>query len=258
MQSNPQLSRPSNHSPALTKCNKQPWFVRGSIAAVMIFIMTGCAGSAETDANLARQNAASHSATPYPASENMNKSMSSNTNTFGGSSNMGGYTSANSNASQTSARDEETVTEAGGMAGVWNGTLRCDNGQSSPSVVKVAESGNPVFEYRDQSGAREVELSDSGQQVRYVPPGGGVVTVVVNSLATSSTHISFRLNVNSTKTSGSILDQSEGSLALDATLSGSELDVVMRMNSISVASQPGIVVPDDESQSVCRGRLRRE
>lgn len=251
MQSNPQLPCPSTNHPAPAKSNQKPFVILVSIAAVMIFSMTGCGGSAGSNTGVTRYDSAPPSAGASSGSSNTGGSVSTNSNTYAGSSNTGGAMSTNSYASETSS------TEAGGLAGVWSGTLRCDNGQTSSSVIKVSESGNPVYEYEERSGPREVELTSSGQQVKYVPPGGGVVTLVVNSVAASSSSISFALNITKEKTAYETIDQSQGSLSMEATLSGSELEVVMRMRSVSITSQTDLVVPGDESQSVCRGRLRK-
>lgn len=257
MQSNPQLPCSSTNPLAPAKSNQKPFVILVSIAAVMIFTMTGCAGPAGSNTGATRYDSASPSENTSAGSSNTGGSMSTNSNTYTGSSNVGGAMSTNSYASENSSAGGDTATGTGGLAGVWSGTLRCDNGQTSSSVLKVSEAGNPVFEYESQSGAREVELTSSGQQVRYVPPGGGVVTLVVNSVAASSSRISFALNITKEKTAYETIDQSEGSLSMEATLSGSELEVVMRMRSVSITSQTDLVVPGDESQSVCRGRLRK-
>jgi hypothetical protein len=43
----------------------------------------------------------------------------------------------------------------------------------------------------------------------------------------------------------------------EANIAGSELEVEFTVRSQNVLSQPGIVVPGDESEVVCRGRLRK-
>lgn len=153
----------------------------------------------------------------------------------------------------------ETMTgAAGGLTGTWSGNLRCNNGETVESTYHISPSGNPIYKYQTKNGWREAELASSGQTVRFVPAQGGVVTVTVNSLSTSPERISYALNITEESTSGGTLDQREASVMTDAKLSGAELEVELTVRSMSVVSQPGIVVPGDESSGVCRGKLRKE
>ena len=122
---------------------------------------------------------------------------------------------------------------------------------------RIASSGNPVYEYQSKSGPREVELSEPGQTVRFVPPGGGVTTVVVDSISTSPERITYALNISEESSGGGTLSQSRATMESEATIDGSNLDVEFTVRSQNVLSQPGIVVPGDESKIVCRGRLRK-
>ena len=122
---------------------------------------------------------------------------------------------------------------------------------------RIASSGNPVYEYQSKSGPREVELSEPGQMVRFVPPGGGVTTVVVDSISASPERITYSLNISEESSGGGTLSQSRATMESDATIDGSSLEVEFTVRGQNVLSQPGIVVPGDESRMVCRGRLRK-
>lgn len=235
MQDTHQSPHPPNNLPAPPKSNKKLRVILGSIASVMSIMLGGCGGSAQSG----DYPTSAHSTSP-PAVTTSNS------------------TSPSANMTQTHSEAEAPASRAVGLTGTWSGTLQCSNGQTLPSTFKVAGSGNPIYQYRGSSGPREAELTSSGQEVQYVPPGGGVVTLTVNSLSTSSDHISFALNITEEKTSGETLDQSEASITADAKLSGAELEVEMNISSQAVVSQPGIVLPDDGSAGVCRGRLRKE
>ncbi len=159
--------------------------------------------------------------------------------------------SDNSDSSRPAANSDESG------EGSWNWTVTCDNGNQMDASYKIASSGNPVYEYQSKSGPREVELSEPGQMVRFVPPGGGVTTVVVDSISTSPERISYSLNISEESSGGGTLSQSRATMETDATIDGSNLDVEFTVRSQNVLSQPGIVVPGDESRIVCRGKLRK-
>ena len=154
-----------------------------------------------------------------------------------------------------SSRSDSGTTDSG--EGSWKGTVSCDNGNTMDASYKIASSGNPVYEYQSKSGPREVELIEPGQVVRFVPPGGGVTTVTVDSISTSPERITYSLNVSEESSGGGTLSQSRATMETDATIDGSNLDVEFTIRSQNVLSQPGIVVPGDESRIVCRGKLRK-
>jgi hypothetical protein len=232
MRNNHQPPCPLNNLHAPPKSNRRPWAIFDPLACVMIFMLLGCAGSSRSD---------------YTTNSTSPPATSANSSTA----------SSNSNSNRASSRTDAPTSQSGGMAGTWSGSLQCSNGRSLESIFKVSSSGNPIYEYQSKSGAREAELTSSGQKVQYVPPGGGVVTLVVNSLSTSSDHISFALRITEERTTGETLDQNEASLTADARLSGAELEVEMNVRSQGVASQPSFVVPDKESAGTCRGKLQK-
>jgi hypothetical protein len=141
--------------------------------------------------------------------------------------------------------------------GSWKGTVSCNNGNQLDASYRIAASGNPVYEYQSKSGPREVELTEPGQTVRFVPPGGGVTTVVVESISASPERITYALSISDESSGGGTLSQSQARMESEATIDGSDLEVEFTVRSQNVLSQPGIVVPGDESIVVCRGRLRK-
>jgi hypothetical protein len=160
--------------------------------------------------------------------------------------------SGNSRSSRTGS---DTESSAGG--GSWKGTVNCDDGNELDASYKIAASGNPVYEYQSKSGPREVELTEPGQMVRFVPPGGGVTTVVVDTISASPDHITYALSISEERAGGGTLSQSRARMESEANISGSDLEVEFTVRGQNVLSQPGILVPGDESVVVCRGRLRK-
>ncbi len=166
-------------------------------------------------------------------------------------SDRGSGDSGNSGTSRSASTNDESG------EGSWTGTVSCDDGNQMDASYKIASSGNPVYEYQTRSGPREVELNEPGQMVRFVPPGGGVTTVVVDSIAASPERITYSLNISEESSGGGTLSQSRATMETEATIDGSNLQVEFTVRSQNVMSQPGIVVPGDESRVVCRGNLRK-
>lgn len=175
----------------------------------------------------------------------------------GFSCNLSDRGSGNDGNSDNSGSSSSDSSSAGSGEGSWRGTISCDNGETMDASYKIASSGNPVYEYQSKSGPREVELSEPGQMVRFVPPGGGVTTVTVDSISTSPERITYSLSISEESSGGGTLSQSRATMESDATIDGSNLDVEFTIRSQNVLSQPGIVVPGDESIVVCRGKLRK-
>ena len=176
---------------------------------------------------------------------------------IGFSCNLSDRGSGNERSSDNSGSSGSDSGRADSGEGSWRGTVSCDNGNTMDASYKIASSGNPVYEYQSKSGPREVELSEPGQIVRFVPPDGGVTTVTVDSISTSPERITYSLNISEESSGGGTLSQSRATMEADATIDGPNLDVEFMLRSQNVLSQPGIVVPGDESRVVCRGKLRK-
>src|SRR5664279_201285 len=64
---------------------------------------------------------------------------------------------------------------ANDLAGTWSGTLT--GTKTFPTQFTFSDSGNMVLTYVDnRNQIRRAELSEAGQQIQYVPRGGGVMT----------------------------------------------------------------------------------
>ena len=147
----------------------------------------------------------------------------------------------------------------GALTGTWSGTLDCDDGDSADATVKVSDEGNPLYLYQAKGGPREVEVTSVGQTIRFVPPGGGVYTAVIDSLSVTNDGFSYSTRTSTERASGGTLTQGGGRVSYKAALAGGVLDFEVVSNSSVTLSQPGIVVPGgDGTTTVCRGKLQRE
>lgn len=90
--------------------------------------------------------------------------------------------------------------------GTWQGTLTGD-GQAIEFTVAFSEDGYALYEYKNNKGVvQTVELSAPGQ-VQFVPPGGGVRTVAVESVVKRPGGLSYVLHIRFERASGGYLDQ---------------------------------------------------
>jgi hypothetical protein len=95
---------------------------------------------------------------------------------------------------------------AADLTGTWQGTIAAD-GQAVEFRQTFSDNGYVLFDYTNNRGlVQTVELSAPGQ-VQWVPPGGGVSTVAVESIAKRPGGVSYVLHSAFERTSGGYLDQ---------------------------------------------------
>ncbi len=143
------------------------------------------------------------------------------------------------------------------LTGVWTGQPRCDDGDQVASTFRVAPSGNPMHEYDTKNGARSEELKSVGQTIRFIPPEGGVSTIVVDTLSVGGERISYTLRLSHERTNNGTLTQQRGALTVNAAAKGTELDFSFALKESVAVSQPGFVLPPSESATSCAGPLKR-
>lgn len=213
-----QQPSPPENIPMPTKSNKKLWIILGSIIGVLVIMLGGCVACGAL-IGLSRL----------------------------------------SDDSQTASDSGPSGTGKGGALAAtnWTGTLNCDDGDNLPVVMKFAETGNPLYDYQTSSGLREVELTSPGQSFRFVPSGGGVTNIELNSISVTSDRMNHTMSVSRERSAGGTIIQSRSVITTEAALSGSMLEVETTIRSSSAASQPGYVIPD-ESATVCRGKLTRQ
>jgi hypothetical protein len=207
--------------------NKKLWIVLGSIIGTCVILMGGCVACAAL----------------FGLSKLSKEELTTSDSKSRGSGESGSRSDGSGGG--------------GALAGTWNGTLNCDDGNEQPVIFKFADTGNPLYDYRTSSGLKEVELTSPGQTLRFVPPGGGVTNIVLDSLSVSSDRMSHTMSVSIERSGGGTMIQSRGSITTEAALSDSMLEVQTTTRSSSTASQPGYVIPD-ELTTTCRGKLSRE
>jgi hypothetical protein len=206
--------------------NKKLWIILGSVIGLLVIVMGGCVACGAL---------------------------------------IGLSSLSNSNVANTDTDDPDSPrrssvksgSSSGALAGSnWTGTSNCDDGDNLEMIFKFADSGNPIYEYQTKSGLRSVELTEAGQLIRFVPPGGGVTSITVDSLDVSSDRASHVMSFSTERSGGETLTQSRSRVGTETAIRDELLEVETTIRSQSVSSQPGIMVPGDEHIVVCRGKLK--
>jgi hypothetical protein len=110
------------------------------------------------------------------------------------------------------------------LTGTWRGTVTLD-GQPAEFTATFSENGYFLFTYENSSGlVRTVELSEPGQ-IRFVPRGGGVMTVAVESVVKRPDGIAYVLNTGFERSRGGYLEQRFESEEIDYALTADGMRV---------------------------------
>ena len=92
------------------------------------------------------------------------------------------------------------------LTGAWRGTVTLD-GQATEFTATFSENGYFLFTYTTSAGfVRTVELSGPGQ-VRFAPPGGGVMTLVVESVVRRPGGVAYVLRTGFERPTGGRVEQ---------------------------------------------------
>jgi len=232
----PQQPHPPTYL-APPKSNKKLWIILGVALGVVLISMGGCVACASL-LGLSALDAVDQGTDARPHG-------------------AGGPGRGGRGSPSPGHRDGSAGTATGLAGGSWSGTLSCDDGDTLPVVIKVSDGGNPVYSYLTKGGDREAEITSVGQTFRFVPPGGGVFTAVVDSLSVSADRFSYSTRTSSER-SGRTMTQGGGRTSVTAALRGGQLEVEVGISSSTSATQPGIVIQGDETMSVCRGKIQKQ
>ena len=144
------------------------------------------------------------------------------------------------------------------ISGRWSGSLRQSGGDASIGCdLNVAASGRPVWAFRDSSGVHEQELTREGQRIQFVPPGGGVVTVAVQSVTGSESETGYVVDYSFEGSSNGYLTQKYQRLTMAGRLRGSYLEVTyMEAGISSFGDKTGLAATRDVIEY--RGTITRQ
>ncbi|WP_447603493.1 hypothetical protein [Nitrospira sp. Nam80] len=147
---------------------------------------------------------------------------------------------------------------AGDITGSWKGLLTGADGSSSEVVVDFSASGLPLYSYTNNRGVtRQVELSQAGQTIEYVPSGGGVQRVVVKDIQVGPGQLAVSIMGSFEKASQGYMDQHlEGALFEYALVPGG-LKMRLTTQSTSHFGDKDTIVGGNPNATVAEGVLQK-
>jgi len=123
-------------------------------------------------------------------------------------------------------------------------------------TIVLSAQNRPIFQYQSSSsGLREVELTEVGQVVQWVPPGGGVRTVEVAALQATNARVQWVIATSFEK-SGAVLTQSFGKETITLTAATGGYDAEVQIISATRLSDLDLSVGGNPDVTVYRGVLR--
>lgn len=148
--------------------------------------------------------------------------------------------------------------KAGDITGSWRGFLTGADGTSSEVLVDFSPSGLPLYSYTNNQGvARQVELSQVGQTIEYVPSGGGVQRVVVKAIEVHPGRLSIAIMGSFEKTSQGYLDQHFEGALFEYTLVPGGLKMKLTTQATSHFGDKETIVGGVPNAAVAEGLLQR-
>lgn len=144
------------------------------------------------------------------------------------------------------------------IAGHWIGTLRRPGTTDTLGCdLHLAPSGRPIWSYHDGNGFHQTELTHEGQQIQYVPPERGVVTVTVQAVTGSPRETGYVVDYSFERSSNGYLTQRYQRYVMTGRLRGSQLDVTYSEAGVSsFGDKTGIAA--GESATEYRGSLTKQ
>lgn len=218
---------PQQPIPEQTTGIKKQWIILGAVIGVLVLVMGGCVACGALIGLSSLNNSNTRADDP-------------------------------DNPRRSSGRGRSGASSGSLSGTTWAGTSSCDDGDNMQMIFRFADSGNPLYEYQTKSGQRSVEITEVGQSLRFVPPGGGVTSITIDSLDVANDRVSHTMSFSTERSYGGTLSQSRARIGTEAAITDGDLQVETKIRSQSVSSQPGIMVPGDEQVVVCRGQLKQQ
>ncbi|MFO7685025.1 MAG: hypothetical protein R6V60_02940 [Desulfobacterales bacterium] len=147
---------------------------------------------------------------------------------------------------------------AADLTGSWKGQLTATDGSTSDVQVDFSPQGYPLYSYTNNQGVtRQVELSQIGQTIEYVPQGGGVQRVVVKTMEGGSGRLSIGMVGSFERTSNGYMDQQQQAALFEYALAQGGLAMRLTIESSSHFGDKDGMVGGSPDAVVAEGVLQR-
>ena len=148
--------------------------------------------------------------------------------------------------------------EAADLSGAWKGLLTGADGSQAEVQVDFSPQGFPLYSYTNNHGvARQIELSHVGQTVEYVPQGGGVQRMVVQTFEKGQGRLSVSIVGSFERAKQGYLDQRQEAALFEYTLVPEGLKMRVTTRASSHFGDKDLIVGGDPHAVVAEGVLRR-
>ncbi len=143
------------------------------------------------------------------------------------------------------------------LAGLWGGHIHDTEGNSEEVSFEFSPRGLLIFSYVNNQGlVRQVELSEVGQIVQFVPAGGGVLTLEVTHLQSGPGSLVLATRGSFERTDNGYLTQEQDAFAYAFKVAPGGLQTEVSYQSVSRFGDAGQTVGDTDS-GTAKGLLRR-
>jgi hypothetical protein len=142
------------------------------------------------------------------------------------------------------------------LTGAWRGIVTLD-GQATEFTATFSENGYFLFTYTTSAGfVRTVELSAPGQ-LQFAPPGGGVMTLVVESVARRPGGVSYVLHTGFERRSASGVERQYARDEADYGLTGAGLRVRVVSRPVASLEDTGASAAGTQGARIYEGLLKK-
>lgn len=147
---------------------------------------------------------------------------------------------------------------AADMSGAWKGRLASADGSQADVQIDFSAKGFPLYSYTNNQGlTRQLELSQVGQHIEYVPPGGGVQRMTVKSFAQGPNRLSVGIVGSFERGRQGYMDQRQEAALFEYTLVPEGLKMRITTRTASHFGDKDLMVGGDPNSVVAEGILQR-
>lgn len=149
------------------------------------------------------------------------------------------------------------VAQADDLNGLWQGVV--SDGRKSENIrIQFSDNGYMTLTYKNNQGVvRVAELTTVGQQVKYVPPGGGVTTYTVKRVDRRTNGLTSVMGVSVEKTSNGYLSQDYTTVGYITDITANGLETQMEASGSSYTSDVGNMAGGGGNAIVANGVLQK-
>ena len=143
------------------------------------------------------------------------------------------------------------------LTGTWRGSISGDKGEME-ALARFSEAGYLVFSYTNNRGVtRDVEFDHEGQQIQFVPRGGGVSTWTVKAIQKEGGSFAIAIFETFEGTNNGYLSQNEILTVFEYALGREGLEMRLTQRTDSHFSDKDLMTGSGSQDHVWSGILQK-